>query len=75
MFKSFFLFLIKTYRIIIRSISPFPKCRFYPTCSEYTYQAIERYGLLKGIYMGAGRLLKCHPFHPGGYDPVWKKEL
>jgi hypothetical protein len=52
-------------------ISPLllPSCRFTPTCSEYTRQAIERYGLGCGIRMGVLRLLRCHPFHPGGYDP------
>jgi putative membrane protein insertion efficiency factor len=45
-------------------------CRFEPTCSEYTRQAIERYGIARGMLMGFLRLMKCHPFHPGGYDPV-----
>lgn len=53
-------------------ISPFlgPRCRFYPTCSQYTYEAIEKYGPFKGLYLGIKRISKCHPFHPGGYDPL-----
>ncbi len=47
-----------------------PACRFYPTCSVYAQDAIERYGVLKGGLMAVRRLLKCHPFHPGGVDPV-----
>ena len=46
------------------------KCKYYPTCSEYTKQAIEKYGLLKGIFLGAWRLIRCNPFSKGGYDPV-----
>ncbi len=45
-------------------------CRFQPTCSHYTMQAIDKYGLVKGLLLGIGRLLKCHPFHSGGLDPV-----
>lgn len=49
----------------------FPKaCRFYPTCSEYTKQCIIKFGLIKGILLGAKRIIKCHPFNPGGYDPI-----
>lgn len=47
-----------------------PSCRFYPTCSEYTYQAISQYGVVKGGFYSVKRLLSCHPFHPGGYDPL-----
>ena len=53
-------------------ISPYtpPSCRFYPSCSEYASQAVERYGLAQGGWLALRRLLRCHPFHPGGYDPV-----
>ncbi len=55
-----------------RFISPAlsPSCRFVPTCSEYMYQAVEKYGVVRGFWMGVQRILRCHPFHPGGYDPV-----
>jgi len=53
-------------------ISPFlaNSCRFYPTCSQYAKHSLEKYGVIKGIYLAGARLLKCHPFNPGGYDPV-----
>lgn len=63
-------------RIYQKLISPFlgKNCRFYPTCSNYTYQAIEEHGIIKGSYLGIKRILKCHPFNEGGYDPVPKKK-
>jgi len=61
--------LIKGYRRFVSPMLP-QSCRFTPSCSLYTLQAIEKYGLLKGILMGARRLLRCHPFSEGGYDPV-----
>ncbi|MFZ3103037.1 MAG: membrane protein insertion efficiency factor YidD [Desulfitobacteriaceae bacterium] len=53
-------------------ISPLkqPSCRFYPTCSEYAIQAFQKYGFVKGMRKSVIRILKCHPFHPGGHDPV-----
>lgn len=55
-----------------RAVSPAlpPACRYLPTCSEYMRQAVIKYGALKGVWMGLKRLSRCHPFHPGGYDPV-----
>jgi putative membrane protein insertion efficiency factor len=63
------LILIRCYRTLI---SPYlgPACRFYPSCSVYAEQAILQYGVFKGVFLAAKRLLKCHPFHPGGNDPV-----
>jgi hypothetical protein len=61
--------LIQAYRRFISPLFP-PACRFTPSCSLYTLQAIEKYGLLKGGFMGARRLLRCHPFSKGGFDPV-----
>ncbi len=67
--KMLMLFLIKFYR---KNISPLKKssCRFEPTCSLYALQATEKYGAWRGLLLTAGRILRCHPFHPGGYDPV-----
>ena len=69
MIKKIILKVIRSYQ---KCISPFlgKNCRFIPTCSEYCFLAIEKYGVFKGIYLGVRRLIKCHPFHPGGYDPV-----
>ncbi|MCQ2603548.1 MAG: membrane protein insertion efficiency factor YidD [Spirochaetia bacterium] len=67
--KKFFLFLISVYRKLISPFLP-PCCRFTPTCSAYAYQAIEKYGPWKGSYLAVRRILKCHPYHAGGYDPV-----
>jgi len=67
--KKFLLAAIRFYRKHISSARP-PCCRFSPTCSAYALEAIEKYGALKGAYLAVRRLLKCHPFHKGGYDPV-----
>lgn len=69
--KQVLLFLIRIYRKF-SSLTP-PRCRFYPTCSAYAYEAIERFGVFKGLYLAVKRILKCHPFNDGGYDPVPKE--
>jgi len=57
------------YRRFISPLKP-QVCRFYPSCSQYTQEAFAKYGLIKGLLMGMKRLARCHPFNPGGYDPV-----
>lgn len=66
--------MIKFYQWVISPILG-PRCRFNPTCSHYTLEAIKQFGALKGIQLGLKRIIKCHPLNPGGYDPVPKKEL
>ena len=68
--------LIKAIRFYQRKISPLfgPKCRFYPTCSHYAIEAIEKHGVLKGTLLAALRLMRCNPLFPGGYDPVPEKK-
>ncbi|MEE8413190.1 MAG: membrane protein insertion efficiency factor YidD [Dehalococcoidales bacterium] len=61
--------LIRFYQLTLSRAFP-STCRFMPTCSQYTYEAITKYGFFKGVWMGARRIASCHPFHPGGYDPV-----
>ena len=62
-------------RFYKRFISPLlgPRCRFYPTCSEYMYTAVVRFGVLRGVFMGLRRIVRCNPFCKGGYDPVPEK--
>jgi putative membrane protein insertion efficiency factor len=63
------LFLIKLYQVAISPLKP-PSCRFYPTCSAYAYEAIKKYGALKGGWLAVKRIGRCHPLNPGGFDPV-----
>ena len=68
--KKILLGLIGFYRKYLSALKMQPTCRFYPTCSQYAYEAISKYGVIKGGWMAIKRICKCHPFHPGGYDPV-----
>ena len=67
--KRLLIWLIRGYKRFISPLLP-PSCRYVPTCSEYAMEAIEKYGALKGGWLAIKRILRCHPFHPGGYDPV-----
>ena len=67
--KQILLWLIRFYRASISPMKP-ACCRFMPTCSQYALEAVEKYGAVKGGYLALRRILRCHPFHKGGYDPV-----
>ena len=68
-FRRIVLLLIRFYQYAISPHLP-RSCRYTPTCSAYAYEAVEKFGPLKGLFLAFGRILRCHPFHPGGYDPV-----
>jgi len=63
-------FIIKMYRKFISPLKSQPTCRFYPTCSQYSLEALEKYGTIKGSYLSVKRIVRCNPFNPGGYDPL-----
>lgn len=67
--KHIFVVLIRLYQKVISPLKG-QTCRFYPSCSEYSVQALQKYGFLKGSWKSIKRILRCHPFHPGGHDPV-----
>jgi putative membrane protein insertion efficiency factor len=70
--RQMLLWLIRGYQLLLSPLIG-PRCRFYPSCSCYAHTAIERYGALRGSWLGLRRLLRCHPFNTGGYDPVPEK--
>ena len=67
--KALVILLIRFYQKFLSPLKT-PTCRFYPTCSQYALQAVEKYGVIKGGLLTIKRISKCHPFNPGGYDPV-----
>ncbi|MFB9830582.1 membrane protein insertion efficiency factor YidD [Lederbergia wuyishanensis] len=73
MLKKLLIIFIRFYQKVISPLKP-PTCRFYPTCSHYGIEAIQRFGALRGGFLTIKRILKCHPFHPGGIDPVPEKK-
>ncbi|WP_167957619.1 membrane protein insertion efficiency factor YidD [Anaerosporobacter faecicola] len=68
--KRMLIFLIKVYRKYISPLKGRPTCIYTPTCSLYALEALQKYGAIKGTYLAVKRVLRCHPFHKGGYDPV-----
>jgi putative membrane protein insertion efficiency factor len=67
--KYLFMGLIRLYQMTLSKLLP-PSCRFTPSCSQYGYEAIQKYGAIKGGWLAVKRVARCHPFNPGGYDPV-----
>jgi putative membrane protein insertion efficiency factor len=65
---------LHAYKTCVSPLLP-SACRFYPTCSVFAAQAVAEYGVIRGMWMAAGRLARCHPFHPGGFDPVPKRSV
>ena len=67
--KAILIAILRLYKYFISPILP-GSCRFIPSCSEYSIEALKKYGALKGVYLAFRRVARCHPFHPGGFDPV-----
>jgi putative membrane protein insertion efficiency factor len=68
--KTLLIVCVRAYQILLSPLLPAATCRFYPTCSQYSIDALRKYGALKGVWLSLKRISKCHPYHEGGYDPV-----
>lgn len=68
--KKILILIIRFYQMFLSPLKGGPTCRFMPTCSAYAIEALQKHGALKGTYLAFRRIMKCHPFHKGGYDPV-----
>lgn len=73
-FKDILVGLVRVYQAFLSPFFP-QSCRFYPTCSDYTIEALRTHSLFYALYLSTKRILKCHPYHPGGYDPVLKTRI
>lgn len=67
--KQLLMFLVRAYQLLVSPVLP-PTCRFSPSCSQYSHEAISRHGALKGLWLTIKRVIRCNPWNPGGYDPV-----
>jgi hypothetical protein len=68
--RQFVVLVVRTYQIVLAPLLPPNTCRFSPTCSQYAIDAVQKYGVLEGCWKAVKRIGRCHPFHPGGYDPA-----
>jgi uncharacterized protein len=68
--KTLLIMCVRAYQVLLSPLLPANTCRFYPTCSQYSLDALRKYGALKGVWLSLKRISKCHPYHEGGYDPV-----
>jgi putative membrane protein insertion efficiency factor len=68
--RHFVVLVVRTYQIVLAPLLPPNTCRFSPTCSQYAIDAVQKYGVLEGCWKAVKRIGRCHPFHPGGYDPA-----
>jgi putative membrane protein insertion efficiency factor len=68
--RQFVVLMVRVYQMVLAPLLPPNTCRFFPTCSQYAIDAVQKYGVLEGCWKAVKRIGRCHPFHPGGYDPA-----